>query len=132
MRRTANGGLIIEITGPEEALKADTLASHLKEVIGANASISRPVVKADVRISDFDDSVIKDKLITIITEIGNCLASDVRIGQFRPMRNGLNMVWVQYPLSAAIKLSKKGNVSVGWSVAWVEMMRSRSVQCFKC
>jgi len=132
MRRAANGGIIIEIAGPEGALKADSLASRLREVIGSNASVSRPVVKADVKISGFDDSVIKDELITIITEIGSCLASDVRIGQFRPMRTGLNMVWVQCPLSAAIKLSRKAKINVGWSVARVEMMRSRPVQCFKC
>jgi len=81
MRRATNGGIIIEITGPEGALKADSLASRLREVIGSNASVSRSVVKADVKISGFDDLVIKDELITIITEIGNCLASDVRIGQ---------------------------------------------------
>jgi len=96
MRQTANEGVIIEIAGQEGALKANTLASRLKKIIGDNnfpkASMSRFVVKADVRISDFNDSVIKDELITIIIEIGNCLASDVRIDQFRPMRNSLNMV----------------------------------------
>jgi len=67
MRRAANGGIIIEIAGPEGTLKADSLASRLREVIGSSASVSRPVVRADVRISGFDDLVIKDELITIIT-----------------------------------------------------------------
>jgi len=84
----------------------------------------------DVRISGFDDSVFKDELITIITEIGKCLASDVR-GQFRPMQNGSN-IWIQCPLTAAIKFSRKDKVNVGWSIARVEMMRSQPVQCFKC
>jgi len=65
MRRAANGGVIIEIVGPEGALKTDSF----REVIGSSALVSRPVVRADVRISGFDDSVIKDKLITIITEL---------------------------------------------------------------
>jgi len=132
MRRAANGGVIIEISGLEGAMKADTLASRLREIIGDNAAVSRPVVKADVRISGFDDSVIKDEIITLITEYGNCLASDVRVGQFRPMRNGLNMTWVQCPLSAAIKVSKKGKLNIGWSVARVDIMKSRPVQCFRC
>jgi len=132
MRRAANGGVIIEIAGPEGALKADSLASRLREVVGSSASVTRPVVKADVKISGFDDSVIKDELITIITEIGSCLASDVRIGQFRQLKNGLNMVWAQCPLSAAIKLSRKARINVGWSVARIEMMKARPVQCFKC
>jgi len=132
MRRAANSGVIIEMTGPEGALKADSLASRLREVIGSNALVSRPVVKADIKISGFDDSVIKDELITLITEIGNCLASDVRIGQFRSIKNGLNMVWVQCPLPAVIKLSRKARINVGWLVARIEMMRARPVQCFKC
>jgi len=45
MRRAANGGIIIEISGPEGAMKADTLASRLREVIGDNAAVSRSVVK---------------------------------------------------------------------------------------
>jgi len=35
------------------------------------------------------------------------------------------------PLVAAIKI-KKGKLGIGWSVARVEMMWSRPVQCYKC
>jgi len=94
--------------------------------------VSRPVVKADLKISGFDESVIKDELITMVTEFGDCLASDVRVGSFRAMRNGLSMTWVQCPLSAALRISRRGKVSLGWSVARVELMRTRPVQCFKC
>jgi len=132
MRRAANGGIIIEIAGPDGSSKADTLATRLREVIGDNAVVSRPVVKADLRISGFDDSVIKDEIITSVTERGDCLASDVRVGSFRPMRNGLNMTWVQCPLSAAIKISRLNKLNLGWSVARVELLRAKPIQCFKC
>jgi len=66
----------------------------LREAIGENAVVSRPIVKADLKISGFDESVIKDEVITMVTETGDCLASDVRVGPFRLMRNGLNMTWV--------------------------------------
>jgi len=132
MRRAANGGLLIEITGPEGAAKADSLASRLRDVIGSNAVVSRPVVKADLRISGFDESVLKDEVITMVTEFGECLASDVRVGPCRPMRNGLMTTWVQCPLSAALKVSRRGRANLGWSVARVELLRARPVQCFKC
>jgi len=77
MRKAANGGIILEIAGLEGAMKADTLALRLRDVIGSNAAVTRPVVKADLRISGFDESVIKDEIITIVTEFGDCLASDV-------------------------------------------------------
>jgi len=91
MRRAVNGGVIIEIPGPEGATKADILASRLHDIIGGNAVVSRPIVKADLKISGFDESVIKNELITMVTELGDCLASDVRIGSFRAMRNGLSI-----------------------------------------
>jgi len=52
--------------------------------------VSRLFIKAGVRVTGFDDSVIKDEIITMMTEFENCLASDVRVG-FRSMRNDLNM-----------------------------------------
>jgi len=132
MRRAANGGIIIEIAGPEGANKADTLASRLREVIGGSAVVSRPIVKADLKISGFDESVIKDEIITALTELGDCLASDVRVGSFRPMRNGLIMTWVQCPLSAALKISRQGKLNLGWSSARVELMKAKPTQCFRC
>jgi len=112
-------------------LKANTLAAHLRDVIGGSAVVSRPVVKADIRITGFDESVIKDEILTMTTELGECLAGDVKVGSFRSMRNGLNMTWVQCPLSAALKVARKGKVNLGWSVARVELMKARPVQCFK-
>jgi len=70
MRRAANGGILIEISGSEGILKADALASRLREVIGENAVVARPVVMADIRVSGFDESVIKDELIAVVTDIG--------------------------------------------------------------
>jgi len=70
MRRAANGGVLIEISGPERTVKADSLAIRLREVIGGDATVSRPTVKADIRVSSFNDSVIKDELIAVVTDVG--------------------------------------------------------------
>jgi len=114
------------------ANKADTLASRLRDAIGGSATVSRPVVKTDLKISGFDESVIKDQIITMLTEFGDCLASDVRVGSFRAMQSGLNMTWVQCPLSAALRIARKGKINLRWSVARVELMKARPIQCFKC
>jgi len=68
----------------------------------------------------------------MLTEFGECLASDVRVGPFRAMRNSLNIVWMQCPFSTALKISRRGKVNLGWSVARVELMKARPIQCFKC
>jgi len=132
MRRAANGGVLIEIAGPEGAAKANTLAARLKDVIGGNATVSRSIVKADFRIVGFDESVIKDEILTVLSENGGCLTSKIRVGPFRQMRNGLMMSWIQCPLSAALRVSRKGRVNLGWSVARVELMKAKPVQCYKC
>jgi len=86
------------------------------------------VIKADLRISGFDEFVIKDEIITTVTEFGDYLASDVRVGSFRPMRNGLGMT-CNAPF---LPRSHKNKVNLGWSVTRVELMRARLGQCFKC
>jgi len=128
MRRAANGGILIEIPDSEGTMKTDALASRLCEVIGQNAVVARPGVMADVRVSGFDESVTKDELIAVLTEIGG--SSDIRVSPFRPIRNGLT--WIRCPLVSAIKLVRKSKLNIGWFVACVEMMRSRPVQCYKC
>jgi len=127
-RKAANGSVLIEISGPDGHIKADTLATRLRDIIGDSAVISRPIVKADLRLVGFDESVIKDEVITVITDFGGCLASEVRVGPFRPMRNGSHMTWVQCPLSAAQRVSRRGKINLGWSVAKVELMKAKPIQ----
>jgi len=130
MRRAANGGILIEIPGSDETTKADALASRLREVIGHNAVVAHPIVMADIRVSGFDESVTKDELVAALSEMGGCSSCD--ISPFRPMCNGLGLTWIRCPLVSAIKLVKKSRLNIGWSVARIEMMRSRPVQCYKC
>jgi len=66
MRRAANGGILIEILSAEGSVKADALASRLRDVIGESAVVARPVVRADVRVSGIDKSVSKDELVVAI------------------------------------------------------------------
>jgi len=79
---------------------------------------------ADIRVSGFDESVTKDELIAVLTEVDGCSSSDIRVSPFRPMRNGLGLAWIRCPLVSAIKLVKKNRLNIGWSVARIEMMRN--------
>ncbi|RLU24748.1 hypothetical protein DMN91_002838 [Ooceraea biroi] len=103
VRRTANGGTLIEIPGPDGASKADLLAGHLRTALEGEASVSRPVVKGELRLSGFDDSVSVDEISALIVDLGGCAHSDIRIGPFRPLNSGLLAVWLQCPLAAATK-----------------------------
>lgn len=132
IRIAANGGRIIEIPGPDRCAKADSLANRLKEVLGEEAAISRPVAKSELRMSGFDDSISRDEIMFAIAERGECSTADVRVGQIRVMGNGLRTVWIQCPLGAAIKVEREGKMRIGWTTASLERLRTRPVQCHRC
>lgn len=48
------------------------------------------------------------------------------------MNNGLYTVWAQCPLAAALKISASRKLQIGWTVARVELLKKRPVQCYRC
>lgn len=49
----------------------------------------------------------------VVAEHAACSITDVKIGQLRPLSNGLYSVWAQCPLTAAIKVTKLGKIRIG-------------------
>lgn len=49
LRKAANGNLLIEILGPENAQRADLLAQKLRAALGDAAFVSRSTIRADCR-----------------------------------------------------------------------------------
>jgi len=49
----------------------------------------------------------------------------------RITRSGLSSVWVRCP-QAALAIAKKTKIKIGWTIAKVELLKSRPLQCFKC
>lgn len=129
IRRAANGGIIIEIPGVENNEKANTLTRKLKQVLPDEARITRPNIKGELRVVGFDESIGKEEIGELLTEIGSC-EYEINIGDIRPMRNGLYMTWVQCPLVVAVKLADRGKIKLGWSIARIELLKPK--QCFKC
>ncbi|KAL6418384.1 hypothetical protein ACFW04_012168 [Cataglyphis niger] len=48
------------------------------------------------------------------------------------MNNGLYTLWVQCPLNAALKVANLKKIKIGWTLARVDLLDNRLVQCFKC
>lgn len=42
------------------------------------------------------------------------------------------MIWIRCPLMAAINVEKEGKIKIGWTMAKVEMMARRPLQCCRC
>lgn len=132
IRKTAAGNVLIEIPGSTKNEDADRLAEELHRVLDGEAVIARPIVRGELRLFGLDDSINKEEIQEIISTQGKCKKEEVKVGDIKPMRSGLGMVWLQCPLTAAITLSKLGKIRIGWSMIKIELLKAREKQCFKC
>ncbi|XP_070162482.1 uncharacterized protein [Polyergus mexicanus] len=132
IRKAANGGTIIEVMGPENSARANALAEKLRQVFQDQAKVARPVMKGEIRLVGLDDSISAEEVAYVIARDGGCSREEVKVGVIRPMNNGLFTVWAQCPLSAAINVSSNKRVRIGWTLARVDLLESRPVQCFRC
>lgn len=132
VRRAINGGLLIEIEGEEGQAKADKLVAKLKEVLQESATVVSPRKYAEVRISGLDDSVTAEELIHVVARVGECAEEEVRTGPIRMARNGLGSAWARLPMGAAAKACVNGKIRIGWTVARIEVLGARPLQCHRC
>lgn len=132
VRRSANGSLLVEITGPNNAVKADLLAERLRDVMKEQAFISRPIIRGELRLVSLDHSISLQEIRDIIRERGGCPDPEIKLGSIRPMRSGLGMIWIQCPLTAANRICALGRIKIGWSSVRVESLGVHPRQCFKC
>lgn len=132
IRKGINGGLIIEIPGNDSTQKANILATKLKDILPEQVKINRPTIKSDIRVSGLDESVTKEEVQQAVANIGECNIAEIRIGEIRWLSNGLGNVWLQCPLITANKIATVGKIKVGWTIAKVEILTPRPLQCYRC
>lgn len=113
VRKVANGGMLIEVLGPDGPSKANALTEQLRAVLQDKVKITRPVAKREIRLVGLDESVSSNEVTRAIVKYGECVEADVKVGYIRPMNNGLFSVWARCPLGAAIKLANLKKISIG-------------------
>ncbi|XP_032675610.1 uncharacterized protein LOC116846185 [Odontomachus brunneus] len=132
IRWAANGSVLVEVASTNRSEKADVLAAKLREVLHDEAVITRPVARGELRMWGLDDSVYPDEVASVVAEKRECLPTQIKVGFIRKMANGLGSVWIQCPLSAAMKVASLGRIRIGWTIARTELLQARPVQCFRC
>ncbi|CAL1672479.1 unnamed protein product [Lasius platythorax] len=137
IRPSANGGILIEISGKEGNSKADALIKKLRETFDSEIAdkkvhFSRRIVKGDIRVTGIDVSIWEEDIRDSILDYGDCTADNIRVSRIQRMRNGIEVAWVQCPLATAIKICSSGSLRVGWTTVRVELLKARPVQCFRC
>jgi len=63
---------------------------------------------------------------------GNCDKEDITCGPIRYFRGGLGTSIIQCPVVVALRIFELDNFCIGWSTILVELLKSRSVRCFRC
>lgn len=132
IRRAANGGLLIEVIGPDGTKGANLLAKKLQEVLRDQARVVKPMIKGQLRLIGLDDSTSIEEVKCVVAQNGGCEEEEIRTGPIRPLNNGLFAVWIQCPINAALKLANMKKVRIGWTLARVDLFENRPVQCFRC
>jgi len=87
---------------------------------------------AEVMVTGLEETVTSVEIEAALIEVGNCHPSEVKVGPIRPGPGGAGSAWVQCPVGAANKLAAAGRVRVGWAMARVHLLATRSLQCFRC
>lgn len=88
IRRTATGGLLIQIAGEESRSQADALAEKVRGVVGEDARVGRPCRRAEIRVSGLDEDTTAEDVIEAVAKHGECDRQDVRVGNIRRNRQG--------------------------------------------
>lgn len=133
-KRAVTGACIFDIPGPDGTAKASKLEEKLQDVFEGREEIKirRPTKMAEMRISEFDDSVNTTDIARAISGIGGCGIFEVKVGAIKIAPNGLGTVWLRCPLTVANKVIEGGRVNIGWSKARAVMLDVRPLQCFRC
>ncbi|VVD03859.1 unnamed protein product [Leptidea sinapis] len=125
-RKTALGGRVLEIGGPERNQQADRLAEELRGALEGIATVNRPVKSADVRISGLEDSVTVEDVVAAIAAKGECPSEQVRTGLLV-----MGSLIITCPVTTARAITQ-GRLCIGWSVARVILLEGRPLRCFRC
>jgi hypothetical protein len=131
VKKTATGARMIEVPGSQSGQAADNLAEKLRELIGDVAEVTRPVKKAEVRISGFDESVTPDQIKGEVAAKGRCPEAQIEVGKVRWV-NGSGAVIVRCPIIVAKALAEPGRLMLGWSSARVEALEPLPMRCYRC
>ncbi|XP_041987880.1 uncharacterized protein LOC121739459 [Aricia agestis] len=132
IRQAATGARVIEIPGSTSHEKADSLAARLKVVLAEQADVSRPVKCSDFKITGLSDAVTSESLKSAVAREGDCLPSQVWVGEIQRGIVGTGFARMSCPVTAAKKLVSLGSIAVGWSKATLHLVNARPKHCFRC
>lgn len=133
-KRSATGGILLEIKGEKNEQIAEKLAESLRVTLGKfrNVRVHRPKQMAEITLVGLDVSVTKEEMRNAVAREGGGSPDDITVGVIKNSQRGIGYVWVRCPLVEANALEEKKRIKIGWATARVNLLPARRMQCFKC
>lgn len=114
VRRARMGGLILGVPGERPQAGADRLAASLSGLAcRLEVRVTRPIKKADIRVSGLDEATAEAKVVSAISRLTGCPREGIRCGGIRRSPAGVGSLWMQCPVDAAITAAREGSIKVG-------------------
>lgn len=132
-KRSATGGILLEIRGNRNKEIAEKLAESLRIDLSKyrNVRIHKPRQMAESTLVGLDVSVTREEVRRAVAREGGCAPDDVTVGIIENSPRGTGYVWVKCPIETNI-LEDKKKIKIGWANVKVNMLLIRRMQCFRC
>lgn len=104
----------------------------MQKLLKGEALVSRPNIKAEIRLFGMDESISMDEIREAVANEGKCKPEEVNVGKIGRTRTGAGVVWVRCPKVSAVTIADKQWIQIGWTSVRVELLRVRPIQCHKC
>lgn len=133
-KRSATGGILLEIKGENNKLIASRLTDSLRNAFRKyeNVKVHMPRQMAEMTLVGLDVSITKEEIKLAIANEGGCSTQDVTVGNIKTSPRGIGFVWARYPLAEATILERKKTIKIGWASVKVNLLPPRRLQCFRC
>lgn len=133
-KRSATGGILLEIRGERNKEIAEKLTEALRTALSKYQSVRvhRPRQMAELTLVGLDISVTRDEVKQTISKETGCASDDINVGTIKTSPRGIGYVWIKCLLVKANLLGEKKRIKIGWASVRIDPLPVRRMQCFRC
>lgn len=108
-KRSATGGILLEIKGENNTQLAEKLTEALRTTLNTfkNVRVHRPRQMAKITFLGINVSITREEIKAAVAKEEGCSIDDVTVDSIKNSPRGVGFVWVKCPLAEAKKLDEK-------------------------
>lgn len=114
-KRSATGGILLEIKGDKNKEIAERLTGSLRTALQKyqGVRVHRPRQMAEFTLVRLDVSATRKDVKLAIANEGGCSPDDVNVGTIKTSPRGIGFVWAKCPLIEANYIAEKKRIKIG-------------------